>query len=56
VASVGAVVGALGGHELLQLAAVQEEALALGALVDEDAVALVRAHQVVALGAKEIHA
>src|SRR3954466_7083756 len=43
------VVGGLGLEELLQFAAVEEDAAALGALIDGDATALVHAHIAVTL-------
>src|SRR5215216_3178835 len=44
----------LGVDQALQLAPVQEDAAALGALVDGDAAALVGAHAALALGADEV--
>src|SRR4029453_219547 len=44
----------LGVDQALQLAPVQEDAAALGALVDGDAAALVGAHTALALGADEV--
>ena len=44
----------LGRDEVLELTPIQEDASALGALVDMDAVALEGAHGTVALGADEI--
>lgn len=46
----GLVAGGFGVHELLELAAVQEDAAAVGALLDVDAVAFVAAHRPLALG------
>ena len=51
----GVEVGALGRDQVLQLTAFEEQTLALGALVDEDAVALVLRHHVGALRAQELH-
>ena len=52
---VGCVPGVLGVHQPLELAAVEEDPAALGALVDVDAVALVGAHRAVALGTGRLH-
>src|SRR6185369_9782280 len=47
-------VGALGADQELQLAAVEEDAVAGGALVDRDAVARVGAHRALALGTDQL--
>jgi hypothetical protein len=47
-------VGALGADQLLQLAAVEEDAVAGGALVDRDAISRVGAHRALALGADQL--
>ena len=51
---VAALPALLGVDQVLQLAPVQEDAAAVGALVDADAAALVGAHEALALGADEV--
>src|SRR4051812_32062643 len=51
-----AVPGVLGVDEPVELTAVEEDAPAVGALVDVDAVALVGAHRAVAFGTAQLHA